>query len=209
MSDIVGINKVISPSSGIVVKTLCTVPIEVVPPLLTEQPDIVMIEPDEGPPICPTSQVKVEVETTQFDSPQRLKEKEYEEIGGRRPRKQRIPDPDKEKRQKRYGKCRVYDHNKKTCKGAPTTPRPRVARTPKKVDINVSMARHISCVGLPSTTPNMRRRGSGGIGGGGRKSSRGVRTETSSSPRYKRAMIGGPQSNLDVPRIWWSVKATR
>ncbi|KAF6150253.1 hypothetical protein GIB67_017153 [Kingdonia uniflora] len=34
-----------------------------------------------------------------------------------RPRKQRIPDPDGEKRQKRCGKCGGYGHNKKTCKG--------------------------------------------------------------------------------------------
>ncbi|KAF6148241.1 hypothetical protein GIB67_012016 [Kingdonia uniflora] len=100
MSNVVGINKVISPISGIVVKTLCigeivdvcddtslykmwncsdvdntwdvyfyvyAVPIEVVPPPLIKQLDVVMMKPDEGPPICPTSQVEVEVESTQFD----------------------------------------------------------------------------------------------------------------------------------------------
>ncbi|KAF6151656.1 hypothetical protein GIB67_043063 [Kingdonia uniflora] len=64
MSDIIGINEAISPGSRIVVKILCT---EVVPPPLIQQPYVVMMKPDEGPPICPTSQVQVEVETTQFD----------------------------------------------------------------------------------------------------------------------------------------------
>ncbi|KAF6155923.1 hypothetical protein GIB67_039254 [Kingdonia uniflora] len=51
--------------------------------------------------------------------------------------------------------------------GIPATPRPRVARSPKRVDTNVSMARHMSNIGLPPAIPNMRGRGSGGIGGGG------------------------------------------
>ncbi|KAF6165845.1 hypothetical protein GIB67_012742, partial [Kingdonia uniflora] len=42
-------------------------PIEVVPPPLIEKPYVVMMEPDEGPTICHTSQVEVEVETTQFN----------------------------------------------------------------------------------------------------------------------------------------------
>ncbi|KAF6136278.1 hypothetical protein GIB67_042763 [Kingdonia uniflora] len=67
MSDVIGINKAISPGSRIVVKILCTVPIEVVPSPLIQQLDIVMMELDKGPPICPTSQVEVKVETTQFD----------------------------------------------------------------------------------------------------------------------------------------------
>ncbi|KAF6138980.1 hypothetical protein GIB67_010706 [Kingdonia uniflora] len=91
-----------------------------------------------------------------------------------RPRKQRIPDPDKEKRQKRCGKCRGYGHNKKTCKGAPTTPKPRVAKTSKMVDTNVHMIRHMSSVGLPPAIPNMRGRGSGCIGGAGGRSSIGA-----------------------------------
>ncbi|KAF6136742.1 hypothetical protein GIB67_020064, partial [Kingdonia uniflora] len=60
-------------------------------------------------------------------------------------------------------------------KGTPATPRPRVARAPKRVDTNVSMEKHMSSVGLPPATPNMRRRGKGGIGGGGGRSSRGAR----------------------------------
>ncbi|KAF6170665.1 hypothetical protein GIB67_015617 [Kingdonia uniflora] len=57
---------------------------------------------------------------------------------------------------------------------APTTLRPRVAKAPKRVDTNVSMTIHISSVDLPPAIPNMRGRGSDGIGGDGR-SSRGAR----------------------------------
>ncbi|KAF6135678.1 hypothetical protein GIB67_028249 [Kingdonia uniflora] len=108
--------------------------------------------------------------------------------GAGRPRKQRILDPDEEKRQKRCGKCGGYGHNKKTCKGAPATPRPRVARAPRRVDTNVSLARHMCSAGLPLATPNMRGRGSGGIGGGGERSARGARqTQNTESPRPTQA----------------------
>ncbi|KAF6157657.1 hypothetical protein GIB67_037230, partial [Kingdonia uniflora] len=119
--------------------------------------------------------------------------------GAGRPRKQRIPDSDEEIRQKRCRKCGGYGHNKKTCKGAPATSRPRVARAPKRVDTNVSMAGHMYSVGLPPVTPNIRGRGSGGIGSGGGngRSARGTRqtydteaprpTQTSQAPMQTRA----------------------
>ncbi|KAF6161430.1 hypothetical protein GIB67_009309 [Kingdonia uniflora] len=161
----------------------------------------------------------------------RLKSKEYEKIaykprkpfstsplvrGARRSRKQRIIDPYEEKRHKRYGKYRGYGHNKKTCKGVPATPRPRLARAPKRVDTNVSMSRHMSSVGLPPATPNIRGRGSGGIGGGGGRSSRGARqtqdivaprlTQGSQAPRKTRAstqQVQAPRQTQDTqaPRL--------
>ncbi|KAF6156453.1 hypothetical protein GIB67_001496, partial [Kingdonia uniflora] len=393
MSDVVGINEVISPGSGIVVKKLCAVPIEVVPLPIIKQPDVVMMEDDEGPPICPTSQVEVETtqfdplqhESTQFDPLQhetiarsrkkntkrvkklresevpeeelddlphmdfsndepnikseggvrlegmlqlegeasnngeeidevdvwirwaetnpdsldveervnpdgttfsirdssnlfhtcpgrsgqsdknenaqrvlkeveetirivsttrpagvkelisrrygadisyytswnawiicmerivgsydegyilqpefvrRLKEKEWEEAGlVLVPRAQTHID----KMIKCYGQV-GYGHNKKTCKGVPATPRPRVARAPKMVDTNVNKVKHINSIGLPPVIPNMRGRGSGDGGGGGSgggRSSRGARltqdteaprsTQTSQAPRQTRA----------------------
>ncbi|KAF6171023.1 hypothetical protein GIB67_011672 [Kingdonia uniflora] len=81
----------------------------------------------------------------------------------------------KEKGQKRCGNGGGYGYNKKTYKGAPVTPRPRVARVPKRVVTNVSMIRHMSSIGLPPTIPNMIMRGNGGIGGGGERSSRGTK----------------------------------
>ncbi|KAF6145146.1 hypothetical protein GIB67_020337, partial [Kingdonia uniflora] len=256
MSDVAWINKVILPGSGIVVKTPCAVPIEVMPPPLIQQPNVVMMEPYEGPPICPTSQVEVEApvnaeteagvglgreasndekEVDEVDAGNRWAEtnpdsldteeglakcsKDLQSIkwksslvmfkpknhllppplvrGAGRPRKQRIPYQDEEKRQKRCRKCGSYGHNKKNCKGAPAIPRPRVVRAPKRVDTNVSMARHMSSVGLPPAIPNMRGRGSGGIGCGDGRCSRGTRqtqdtkaarpTQASLFPRKTRA----------------------
>ncbi|KAF6147369.1 hypothetical protein GIB67_003267 [Kingdonia uniflora] len=95
--------------------------------------------------------------------------------GAGRPRKQKIPYPDEEKMQKGCEKYGGYGRNKKTCKGTPATPRPRVARAPTKVDTSASIKRHMSSLGLPPAVPNMRGRGSGGIGDSGRRSSSGAR----------------------------------
>ncbi|KAF6175904.1 hypothetical protein GIB67_003392 [Kingdonia uniflora] len=122
--------------------------------------------------------------------------------GSGRPRKQRIPDLDEEKRHKRCGKCGDYGHNKKTCKGAPVTLRPSVARAPKRVDINVSMTRHMSGVGSPPITPNMRGRGSDGIGGGGGRSSRGARqTQDTEAPKSNQASHAPRQTRTSTQQV--------
>ncbi|KAF6165521.1 hypothetical protein GIB67_015844 [Kingdonia uniflora] len=89
-----------------------------------------------------------------------------------------------------------------TTSGAPATPRSRVARAPKRVDTNISMARHMSSVGLPPTTPNMIGRGSGGIGGGGRRSSRVVRqTQDTKSPRPTQASQSPMQTRASTQQV--------
>ncbi|KAF6159919.1 hypothetical protein GIB67_033003 [Kingdonia uniflora] len=124
--------------------------------------------------------------------------------GAGRHRKQRIPNPNKEKRQKRCRKYGGYGHNKKICKGAPATPRPRVARAPKMVDTNVSMAIHMCSASLPPAIPNMRGRGSGGIGGGGSsgRSARGTKlTQDTKSPRPTQASQAPIQTRASIQQV--------
>ncbi|KAF6154526.1 hypothetical protein GIB67_028418 [Kingdonia uniflora] len=86
--------------------------------------------------------------------------------------------------------------------GAPATPRPRVAKAPKRVDANVSMTRHMCSVGLPPTISNMRGRESGGIGGGGGRSSRGARqTQDTKAPRPTQASQAPRQTRASTQQV--------
>ncbi|KAF6147488.1 hypothetical protein GIB67_021314 [Kingdonia uniflora] len=87
--------------------------------------------------------------------------------GSGRPRKVRIPDPDEALGpQKKCGKCGGFGHNKKTCKGDPTPPKPKITRGRQRVDTHSSRAEHRRNTNQPPATPNVG--GRGGTRGRGR-----------------------------------------
>ncbi|KAF6142538.1 hypothetical protein GIB67_039502 [Kingdonia uniflora] len=100
--------------------------------------------------------------------------------GPKRPRKERIHDPDEKRPHKRCGTCGCFGHNKTTCKDPPVVPTTRVVRTRQRLDTNTSRANFMINISL-QVDAGGERDASGAKGGwrtgrntvGGRTSARG------------------------------------